>query len=61
MKKYSAYHNESRERSGYLKWLDTWVLGVKHRKEYLSRLGEEKMRSLLVKRHRKSIPVDYGF
>ena len=59
--KYSAYHNASRERSGYLKWLDTWVLGVKHRKEYLSRLGEEKMKSLLVKRHRKSIPVDYGF
>ncbi|RPJ11312.1 MAG: CoA transferase subunit A [Deltaproteobacteria bacterium] len=58
---YTAYHNASRERSGYLRWLDAWVMGVKNRKEYLSRLGEERRRSLLVKRHRKSIPVDYGY
>jgi len=58
---YTTYHNESRERSGYLRWLETWVLGVKNRKNYLKRLGEERRRSLLVKRHRKSIPVDYGY
>jgi hypothetical protein len=44
-----------------LKWLDRWVLGVKDRKEYLGLLSEEKVKSLSVKRHRKSIPVDYGF
>jgi glutaconate CoA-transferase, subunit A len=59
--KYMTYHQESKERNGYLKWLDTWVLGVKDRREYLNLLGEEKMRSLLVKHHRKSIPVDYGY
>jgi glutaconate CoA-transferase subunit A len=58
---YVTYHRESGEREGYLKWLETWVLGVKGREEYLKLLGEEKMTSLLVKRHRKSIPVDYGY
>jgi glutaconate CoA-transferase subunit A len=58
---YVTYHHASRERDGYLKWLETWVLGVGDRKEYVKLLGEEKIRSLLVKRHKKSIPVDYGF
>jgi len=58
---YISYHNESKERDGYLEWLEKWVLGVKDRKEYLKLLGEEKTKSLVVKRHRKSIPVDYGF
>jgi glutaconate CoA-transferase subunit A len=58
---YMTYHEESRDREGYLKWLETWVLGVKDRKEYLQLLGEEKMKSLLVKRHKKSLPVDYGY
>jgi glutaconate CoA-transferase subunit A len=58
---YVSYHHESRQREGYLKWLDQWVLGVKDRREYLELLSEEKINSLLVKRHRKSIPVDYGY
>ena len=59
--KYMSYHRESKEREGYLKWLEKWVLGVKNREEYLSLLGEEKTKSLLIKRHRKSLPVDYGY
>jgi glutaconate CoA-transferase, subunit A len=59
--KYMTYHQESREREGYLKWLEKWVLGVKNREEYLELLGEEKIKSLLVKRHRRSLPVDYGY
>jgi glutaconate CoA-transferase subunit A len=58
---YITYHHESRDREGYLKWLDRWVLGVENRKEYLKRMGEERMRLLRVKRHRRSIPVDYGY
>jgi glutaconate CoA-transferase subunit A len=57
---YITYHHESRNREGYLKWLDQWVLGVRGRKEYLKLMGEEKIKSLVVKGHRKSIPVDYG-
>ena len=59
--KYMTYHQESKDRKGYLKWLEKWVLEVKDRGEYLKLLGEEKMKSLLVKRHRKSLPVDYGY
>lgn len=59
--KYMTYHQESRDREGYLKWLEKWVLGVKDREEYLKLLGEEKMNSILVKHHRKSLPVDYGY
>jgi len=58
---YIAYHHESKEREGYLRWLERWVLGVKDRAEYLKLLGGEKRRSLLVKRHRRSVPVDYGY
>ncbi len=59
--KYMTYYQESKERHGYLKWLNHWVLGVRDREEYLKLLGEKKMKSLLVKRHRKSLPVDYGY
>jgi len=59
--KYIEYHHQSREREGYLEWLGRWVLGVRDREEYLNRLGQETVKSLLVKRHRKSLPVDYGY
>jgi glutaconate CoA-transferase subunit A len=59
--KYMSYHQESKEREGYVKWLEKWVLGVKNREEYLKLLGEEKTKSLVIKRHRKSLPVDYGY
>jgi glutaconate CoA-transferase subunit A len=59
--KYIAYHQKSRDREGYLGWLEQWVLGVKDRDEYIKLLGKEEMASLLVKRHRKSLPVDYGY
>lgn len=59
--KYIDYHHESRGRDGYLEWLGRWVLGVRGREEYLKLVGEEKVKSLLVKRHKKSLPVDYGY
>lgn len=58
---YISYHNKSRDRDGYVKWLDRWVLGVKDRREYLTLVGEKRKKSLLVKHGRKSIPVNYGF
>jgi len=58
---YINYHKQSRAREDYLQWLEKWVLGVKDRQEYLKLLGEDRMRSLLVKRHKKSVPVDYGY
>jgi glutaconate CoA-transferase subunit A len=58
---YVCYHRESKERESYLKWLETWVLGVKGRKGYVRCLGKKKLESLAVKKHRRSLPVDYGF
>ena len=58
---YVHYHRESKERESYLRWLEAWVLGVKDRKGYVRRLGKKKLESLAVKRHRKSLAVDYGF
>jgi glutaconate CoA-transferase subunit A len=59
--KYMTYHHESRDREGYLRWLQKWVLGLKDRAEYVQVLGEERIQFLSIKRHRKSIPVDYGY
>jgi glutaconate CoA-transferase subunit A len=58
---YIAYHQESGDRKSYLKWLEAWVLGVKDRKGYVGRLGKRKIAALAAKRHRRSMPVDYGY
>jgi glutaconate CoA-transferase, subunit A len=58
---YISYHHQSKERGGYLRWLDAWVLGVGDRKEYVKRLGKKRTDSLRVKHHRKSLAVDYGY
>jgi len=57
---YVTYHRESRDRKEYRGWLEKWVMGVKDRKEYLKRVGEERIKSLSLKRHKRSTPVDYG-
>jgi len=59
--KYITYSHETHDREGYLKWLTQWVLEVKDRRGYLEKLGKEKINSLSLKHHRKSMPVDYGF
>ena len=59
--KYITYHQKSKDRVEYLKWLEKWVTGMKDRKEYLKQVGEEKIKSLTVRRHKKSMPVDYGY
>jgi len=40
--KYMTYHQESRDREGYLMWLEKWVLGVGDRGEYLKLLAKKK-------------------
>jgi glutaconate CoA-transferase subunit A len=59
--KYITYHLESRDRNEYLKWLAKWVVGVTDRKDYLRQVGEERIKSLTIKCHKKSMPVDYGY
>lgn len=58
---YVTYHRASKERDHFMQWLGRQVLGVKDRQDYLSRLGEDRIKSLAVKRHKRSTPVDYGY
>ena len=58
---YIDYHHQTKKREGYVDWLRKWVYGVRDRKAYLQALEVETLPALLVKRHRKSAPADYGF
>jgi glutaconate CoA-transferase, subunit A len=58
---YREYHERSRSVEGFQGWLEDWVSSVATRAEYLTRLGEERLRGLAVKEHRYAAPVDYGY
>jgi glutaconate CoA-transferase subunit A len=57
---YTEYENTTRTREEHEKFLEEWVFGVSNRKEYLTRLGAERMLSLKTKPY-YSIAVDYGY
>lgn len=40
------YHDASREREGYLAWLEEWVLSMEDHERYLRRLGSERLERL---------------
>jgi glutaconate CoA-transferase subunit A len=54
------YERTSRTREEHEKFLQEWVFSVSDRKEYLKRLGAERMVSLKTKSY-YSTPVDYGY
>lgn len=58
---FAQYHEESRELADFEAWLGRWVLGVRNRREYLERLGAERLEALGVKQHAYSAPADFGF
>ena len=58
---YFDYHKESRTREGFERWLEKWVLGVKDHKEYLSWLGEERVRKLKPEGNLFSPSVSFNF
>lgn len=43
---YRDYGKAVRTREGFLKWLDTWVLGTRDHKEYCEKLGWKRLRRL---------------
>ena len=51
------YAAESRSREGFEAWLRRWVLDVPDRATYMSRIDTESIR---IKRHRPSVPADFG-
>jgi glutaconate CoA-transferase subunit A len=56
---FGEYHQATRQRADFLRWLDQWVLGVADRAEYLARLGE-RFRALRPSQPRLAAPVDYA-
>ncbi len=57
---FTDYHECTRTREGFLDWLETWVLGVRNRREYLARLGEERQSAIKVGQPAPSLPADFG-
>lgn len=55
----SEYERTTKTQEGFQNYLKYWVLDVKNRKEYLKKLGMERMRSLKGKVW-SSTPVSYG-
>lgn len=58
---YHDYHRATRTVEGMTEWMNSWVMGLNDRAEYLQKLGEERWRGLLLKEHRYAAPVDYGY
>jgi glutaconate CoA-transferase, subunit A len=58
---YHEYHQRTRTAEGFQNWLNDWVLDLPTRADYIAKLGKERLRSLGVKEHRYSVPVDYGY
>jgi glutaconate CoA-transferase, subunit A len=56
---FGAYHQASRSRSGFLDWLQTWVLDVPDRSAYLATLGAS-FAALRPARARLAAAVDYA-
>lgn len=58
---YVEYHEQSRSRAGFEEWLQAWVLRVRDRQGYLSRLGEGRRRRLQITVPAPAAPVNYGW
>jgi len=57
---YFDYHEESRTREGFKRWLQKWVLDVKNHAGYLAELGEDRVRKLKPEGNLFSPPVSFN-
>jgi len=57
---FTQYHEQSRTREDYERWLERWVIGVPDRKAYMDQLGVCRIEELGVKQHAFSAPADFG-
>ena len=58
---FRTYHSETKTPEDYARWRSDWVEEPASRKEYLERLGNQRLEKLCVKRHRFSHPADFGY
>ncbi|MHC4946166.1 MAG: CoA transferase subunit A [Planctomycetota bacterium] len=58
---YFDYHRQSRDRDGFLQWLDAWVLGVDGPEGYMEKLGPNKVAELRPSSSHMAAPVSYSY
>ena len=58
---FTQYHEQSRTREDFERWLERWVIGVADRKAYMNQLGACRVEELSVKQHAYSAPADFGY
>ena len=56
---FNQYHQQSRNREGFLEWLDDWVLNPANHEHYLDKLGVSR-KDLQIKGIRLSEPVNFA-
>jgi glutaconate CoA-transferase subunit A len=57
---FAEYHEQSRRREDFERWLEKWVRNVSTRPEYMAGLGESRVAGLRVREHAYSAPADFG-
>ena len=57
---YREYHQQTKTREQFEAWLQHWVLEAKDRREYLERLGSERVEGLKVRKHAYAARTDFG-
>jgi len=58
---FAEYHEESRKREDFERWLEHWVMKVPSRADYLKKLGDTRVSALRVREHAFTAPADFGF
>jgi glutaconate CoA-transferase, subunit A len=58
---FSEYHEQSRKREDFERWLEKWVLKISSRADYLKQLGDARIAGLGVRNHAFTAPADFGF
>jgi glutaconate CoA-transferase subunit A len=58
---YAEYHRLTKSAEGYQRWRADWVDGAADLGAYLSRLGNERVASLMTMENHFPDPVDYGY
>jgi glutaconate CoA-transferase, subunit A len=58
---YFEYHKETRSREGFENWLQTWVFSVADHREFLDRLGRDRLSSLVPQENLFAAPTSFSY
>jgi glutaconate CoA-transferase subunit A len=58
---YSDYHARTKTEEGFAAWRSEWVDGVRGLDEYVKRVGNQRVHSLIPVEQHAAEPVDYGY